>query len=222
MKSNHYLQISYKKSTTCCFLCLVIMILTLPIFAETTVNSIFPNTPSDQVMILLSLDDEDVEKALNQLLLLEYSIDEIRSFYEWSIEKKAAYSQRWKPIVDAVLAQKPDVITDSILLRSTRYSYGLPQSTDISEQQALEAAKKAIIEIGASEASLFSRAVHTYFDVTNDNNRMWKFTFTSAEHNKNKDESDSDRYRVCINAQSGLPSSVIKITNLQDQTEVFY
>lgn len=220
MKSNSYLRISYKKSTICCFLCLVIIILILSISAETTLNSIFPNTPSNQVMTLLSLDDEDVEKALNQLLLLEYSIDEMRSFYEWSIEKKAAYSQRWKPIVDAVLAQKPDVITDSILLRSTRYSYGLPQSTDISEQQALEVAKKAIIEIGANEASLFSRTVHKYFDVTNDDNRMWKFTFTSAEYNNN--ESDSNRYRVCINAQSGLPSSVIKITNLQDQTEVFY
>ena len=151
-----------------------------------------------------------------------YSDNEIRFFYDWSLDKKAEYSNTWKPRVDNYLLNHPGYPKDSFLYYSTRCIYGLPNETHIRQEEAREIAQKALLDLGVSEETMGHRRVHLYFDITSTDIPCWKFTFASTGMTRTTNNtSDAKRFRVVINAVTGAVISAFEINDV-DMVNEFY
>ncbi len=119
-------------------------------------------------------------------------------FFSMTIEQKAAYSQEWIPKVNDYLTMNPYYANrKSPLYLSTRYTYGLPSSEDISEAKAVEIGKQVIIELGAQAELVDQRRYEALFDITDESNPVWKITFFQAN-------GDKQRFRVVIDSHTGI------------------
>ena len=152
---------------------------------------------------------------------------EYRRFIGGTVEEKAAFSAKWKPIVDQWLAAHPDTaewlkqdtgIYPAILC--TRHLYGVPSEKAIPEEAAIEIAKKAYLDSGVTGISFVSYApgkvtrvtedmirercsIHSFYDITDEGSPLWKIYFSYKEYENPLEEDHKDGYFVIIDAFSG-------------------
>lgn len=141
-------------------------------------------------------------------------------FGNMSTEERAAFSQKWKPIVDAYVQSHPYYINHhDLLYYATRNVYGIPGSDDISQAEAIRIAQEAAINIGVNPSTMERRRITALFDVTEIDNPIWKIIINQAsvsdiihkmiEENRTMDYAKSvtaeyeGRYYIVINARTG-------------------
>ncbi len=111
---------------------------------------------------------------------------------DWSLEQKAEFTTKWKPVVDQFLAEYPEYAryleehperirkADDCVVY-TRHLYGLPGQEDISQDDALRIAKAAIVSQLQGDARFLEQCQHVvyFFDVTNPELHLWKLHITT-------------------------------------------
>lgn len=119
-----------------------------------------------------------------------------KTFFMYTLEEKAAYSEEYIPKVEALLRLKPDY--DGIHYHYTRSRYGLPGEDDLPEERAWEIAKQAAMDRLALDADWFDEHVwhQTFFDVTDPACTLWKFYIGSNRPGKGK-------YVIRLNSKTG-------------------
>lgn len=147
-----------------------------------------------------------------------YSVyeDKTRAFLYASVEEQAAFSEKWKPIVDdyikshpgfeAYFSSAPDFCTEYVI---TRHAYGRPTDESIPEAKALAIAKKAYLQAGihgvTAEMIEERCACFTLFDVTDASAPVWKVSiaFDTYGEASRRPEEHKDGYFVVMDAASG-------------------
>ena len=136
-------------------------------------------------------------------------------FYHWSLEEKAAYSRKNKPLIDQFLLENPEYAEmlqkryDNgesgfpVYYETTRHAYGLPDEKSISQEKARELGYQAILDrLNAPKEKLDQAwAVNVYYDVTDPEKPLWKFFFNTTTDETGPDEAWG--YFVSIHAYSG-------------------
>ncbi len=142
------------------------------------------------------------------------------SFYEWSLEEKAAWSDTVRALVLAREKEDPkyyDIATRAM----TRRCYGLPGESVVKEGDALAAAKQALTDsygLTAKDLDHYDK-VYTYYDVT-DEVPVWRFHFSMSGRNAVQaydDLYDLINYRVEVDANT---KEIVTVTRycLRDAT----
>lgn len=123
------------------------------------------------------------------------------SFDFWGMthEQRSAFSSKWNPIVDAYLQEHPYYTNHKDwLVDVTRHTYGIPDEMDISEEEAQDAARQAIIALGADVDTIGDRPIECYFDITDPNQHKWNLFISQP-----KNYEDFICYRVVLDAKTG-------------------
>lgn len=113
-------------------------------------------------------------------------------FWDWSLEKRAAFSQSAIPLFEQFIQEHPEVAQylqdtragkydhdeyDNVFI-VTEHVYGLPDEKAISQEEALKIASDEAIRRGARASDLAdntARGAHTfYYDVTDPEHPLWK------------------------------------------------
>lgn len=133
--------------------------------------------------------------------------DHLKSFLNASVEEKAAFSAKWKPVVDAWLADHPEyeALRDQTPIWCTRHVYGIPAENAITQERAFEIAKNLYLEKieSATEEMISERGIVRYFyDITNAEHPLWKVSITANPEAWLPDD-HKDGYFVIIDALTG-------------------
>lgn len=107
----------------------------------------------------------------------------VYSFFEWPLELRAEYSQDITPKVQEILnsCDLTDLMNcgspDLAVIAHSTYIYGIPDTNAISQKDAYEVSKKALMDIYGIPSDVFEkyRTVYVYYDVTHA--PKWKFFF---------------------------------------------
>ncbi|HHT08644.1 MAG TPA: hypothetical protein GX006_09190 [Clostridiales bacterium] len=93
----------------------------------------------------------------------------------WTIEQKAAWSQRFYPLKDTQDARKLDPVFQAFL----RYEYGLPADDAILQEQAVQLAREAVTSRSGMDEAAIRRYDLTYvsYDITNYAQPIWRIHF---------------------------------------------
>lgn len=131
---------------------------------------------------------------------------DISDFWYGSLSEKAALSEKWIPVVQALEIEDPYFSARyPILYAFTRHQYGMPDPDNVQLDAALEAAKNAAFALGASTESYSTRSIEYLFDVTDASHPIWKIIIYEAKVSKGLRSKDGNqlRLRVEINADTG-------------------
>lgn len=127
-------------------------------------------------------------------------------FWESDVEDKASFSQKWIPLVNDFASMHPYYTNQGDLFYyATRYVYGVPTEDDLTQEEATEIARQAIVTLGAGQDTLETRSIDYYFDVTNLERPLWKLVFSRADVDMDAYVKDNNSvlYRVILDAKSG-------------------
>lgn len=135
----------------------------------------------------------------------------LRAFQNLSIEQKAEFSQKWKPIVDAWLNNNPQYLLrfreqwyDTTFL-ATRHVYGVPLGDVIDQTKAKNIAMEYYIKhfqpsMTVADISALCE-IYYYYDITNSSLPLWKISLTTKEYMPNN--SLQEGFHVIIDAKTG-------------------
>lgn len=113
---------------------------------------------------------------------VEYVHETGRPFQWFTHEERAAYSQAYRPKVEAALRLNPRSCDAKNHFLFTRHIYGVPAESDITEKQALELARAALIErFSCDEECAQNLGLEVYFDCCDPQRKLWKFVLTYWE-----------------------------------------
>ena len=166
-------------------------------------------------------------QRLDDEVLIEFrkeytNLEKGTGFYEMSVQEKAAFSEKWIPIVEAYMETHPYFIKEgNSFYEATRHVYGVPGSEDISQEQATEIAHQSVIALGGSAETIDNRPINYYFDITSPDSPVWKLTFLPA-YSENMDQNDGNRYRVVINGRTGEVLEAFAVTKDHKRDEYMY
>jgi len=136
-------------------------------------------------------------------------------FWNRTLEQKAEYSKKVKPLVQAILDSGDlSVITydgqvDNDILAATTYTYGLPEERDIPQRRALDIATGAIRDTyGLKDKTLSLYGwICTSFDITNPEKPLWRFLIQPSPGVLSGVDLETSqynlRYRVELDARTG-------------------
>ncbi len=164
-------------------------------------------------------DEEFSITKRSDLYMFEYEIgfrdaypsEKVEFFFPWTLEEKAEFSRVWKPIVDDYVSSHPYFHGEgSVAYEASRYVYGLPDPSHVTEVDALLKARAEVVALGGKKETLSERQVSTFFDITNPEEPIWKFTFSIvfSEQGAGNDE----MYRVIIDAVTGSVKDAFVLT----------
>lgn len=144
-------------------------------------------------------------------------------FRNMSIEEKAAFSEKWNPIVNEYLKEHPYYPNyNGLMYQATRQIYGIPSEGDMTQEEATEIARNEILRLGASPNTLMNRRILYTYDVTDPSNPLWKLLIYHVAFDRMPDEpidSDYISYQVVIDGNTG---EILKcIDNTQDGFDGF-
>lgn len=136
-------------------------------------------------------------------------------FYAWTLEEKAAYTEKYKPLIDQFLAEnveyaqmlqdRYDAGQDGFpdYYNTTRHAYGLPDEKSISQEKARKIGYQAILETLNAPKDILDQAwaINVYYDVTDSEKPLWKFFYNTIADDTGPDEAWG--YFVSINAYTG-------------------
>lgn len=138
-------------------------------------------------------------------------------FRNWPLALRARFSSEIAPKVQEVVASKdlsPITLSGSLdveLIAQSSYVYGLPGDAGITQEQALDIAENALAaNFNAPEgmASLY-HDIPTYYDVTDEENPLWKFIFNGKAMDWSRLDGGMDHpfmglcFRVEVDALTG-------------------
>ncbi len=128
-------------------------------------------------------------------------------FAYYTVEEKAAFTQKWKPLVDAYCQSHPYYPNyNSFWYKATRQVYGVPGDGDISQEEATRIAKEALMEEGLREETMDDRRIAYTFDVTDPEQPIWKLMLYPVPFEARDDASpvsDHYSYQVIIDGETG-------------------
>lgn len=146
----------------------------------------------------------------------------IIDFWHYSIDERAAFSEKWIPLVrDAITNDPYFAARNPSLIYATQHVYGRPQPEHLSIEESSEIAKQAAISLGADAATFESRNIETLFDITDPNEPLWKMLIWKAQTNTTAESRAGDalRFRIVINASSGAIVEQYIITSDMDSDD---
>lgn len=134
------------------------------------------------------------------------------SFFGWTLEAKAQWSQIIRPQLLLRKEDKPG-LDDAIASAFSQYCYGLPDERSLPQRDALEAAKNAICKTyGITQTDLLKYdSIYLYYDITNPAAPLWRFHFSMQGAQAIRTFGtlyDMTNYRVEIDAKTGEAVSV--------------
>lgn len=157
----------------------------------------------------ISLTSHKIREALGQ----KETQTDICSFFDWSLEEKARWSEIVRPQLIAKKEERPGLHNDIIATAFSQYCYGLPQEHSLPQEEALEAARRAIQENGEVTTEDLRKydTIYIYYDVTAPDTPLWRFHFSmngaqAIEEHDNLYEMTN--YRVEVNGKTG---EVVKV-----------
>ncbi len=126
-------------------------------------------------------------------------------FWEMSHEDRAAFSEKWIPIVEEYLQKNPyaPYPADQFYL-ATRCRYGVPGAEGLSQKEATQMATAAIIAMGADSGSI--KLSHALYDVTDKARPVWRLLLFSGSSLGN-----GKTFQVTIDAKSNQIVSSLEI-----------
>ncbi|MCL2867411.1 MAG: hypothetical protein FWF47_06595, partial [Clostridia bacterium] len=149
--------------------------------------------------------------------------DEYGNFIRGTVEEKAAFSAKWKPVADRFLAENPDIVAwleqdtgvySSIIF--TRHVYGIPSDNAIPQEKAIQIAKEAYLNSGVTGTNYLNGVTvvteemirercefYAFYDVTNEDNPLWKITINYASWHNVLPLDNVEGYHVVMNAFTG-------------------
>lgn len=97
------------------------------------------------------------------------------NFETYSVEEKAAFSEKWIPIVEDRIKKNPYYpARNDEFYQMTRHRYGIPAKGDVPQEEARRIALKTIIALGADPDSAQDREIEYAFDVTKPEQPEWR------------------------------------------------
>lgn len=142
-------------------------------------------------------------------------------FWDWSMERKAAWSQAARPIVHGYLAEHAEFVAyleDMVsgkyagqnwhnLISLTQFAYGVPDEKAISQEEAFAIAREAALKQGAKRNYIDDNKLHAlYYDVTDPARPVWKVhistIFGASDTEHPYDPTAAWGYFVVIDAHS--------------------
>lgn len=124
-------------------------------------------------------------------------------FYNMTVEEKAAFSEKWVPIMEEYIKTHP-YISDrnaSIFYKATRQVFGIPDEDHLSQEDAAAIGRKAIVDLGANELTLNQRKIGYSYDVTNPLQPLWVLVIYRSDNEPTTENSQT--YEVKIDAKTG-------------------
>ena len=104
------------------------------------------------------------------------------NFSNWSLEEKAAFTQKWKPIIDEYIETNPYLANrNPLAYYATRHVYGIPGPDDIPQDTARDIAQEVALGLGANPESIQYRQYNINYDVTDPAQPIWNVFLYSAE-----------------------------------------
>lgn len=139
---------------------------------------------------------------------------EYLNFLEASVEEKALFSQKWKPVVDQWLKENPEMVEwlmqDTGLYAAilcTHNVYGVPSAVAILQERAIELAIEAYLNSGitnVSEKMIQERcSINCLYDVSDVEQPLWKIDISYAAFENPLSEEPKDGYHVILDALTG-------------------
>lgn len=129
------------------------------------------------------------------------------NFHMMTLEEKAAFSQKWIPIVEDYIQTHPYYPNQNDLLyQATRHTYGVPGNDDLSQEDAKQIAERAIVTLGANTETISKRSYSYTFDVTNPSAPLWKIFVYGAQLDDISElskEGNHNRFCVIIDSNTG-------------------
>lgn len=134
------------------------------------------------------------------------------SFFGWTLEAKAQWSEIIRPQLLAMKENKPE-LDDAVTNAFSQYCYGLPDEHSLPQSDALEEAKSAIHKAyGTTQEDLLQYdSIYMYYDITNPAIPLWRFHFSMQGTQAIQTFGnlyDMTNYRVEIDAKTGEAVSV--------------
>ncbi|MDR0199871.1 MAG: hypothetical protein LBI43_04760 [Streptococcaceae bacterium] len=150
--------------------------------------------------------------------------NEYRYFLEATPEEKAAFSAKWKPLLDQWLAERPDIVRwleqDTGIYTAiavTRHAYGVPSDKAIPLETAIQIAKDAYLNSGITGFSYLTGeitrvteemieercSINSFYDITDEEQPLWKIHISYAAIYEPLQEDHADGYHVIMNAITG-------------------
>ena len=126
-------------------------------------------------------------------------------FFSWTLEEKAAFSAKWRPIANQYKAEHPYFTgARNNFWLWTRRIHGLPSETDMQQNTALAIAKEHLKLYGETDETLSQiDDVQYFFDVTEPERPQWRiivqWNTDIANHNVERER----QYFIKINAVTG-------------------
>lgn len=153
-------------------------------------------------VIDVSLGNMDFENTKREGLYIEEVIGVNFSsfnFYEMTHLERAEFSQKWNPILNQYISQYPYYWTKNDRLVSvTRNTYGIPDDSHISQEEAKHRAQQAVRSLGGDAEGIQNRKLEFYFEITNPDNPRWNIVIGYDIVNRNY-----KCYRVVLDAITG-------------------
>lgn len=124
-------------------------------------------------------------------------------FKDYSVEERADFSKKWKKVVDEFSESHPYYKNyNTLWYQSTRNIYGIPTPDVIKQNEAKSIAQNYIITLGAQKETIESRKITFAFDITDENNPLWKVMLFGIE-GSHQSQTDRITYQIIINAKDG-------------------
>ena len=128
-------------------------------------------------------------------------------FRNMNVEEKAAFSEKWNPIVNEYMSSHPYYANyNGLMYQATRQVYGIPGEGDMTQDEATQIAKAEIMRLGASSTTLMNRRILYTYDITDPMNPVWKLLIYHVAFDKMpNDPIDTDyiSYQVVIDGNTG-------------------
>lgn len=148
------------------------------------------------------------------------------NFYRMTIEEKAAFSQKWIPIVNQYIKTHPYYPNkNDLFYQATRIVFGVPGADDLSQEEAMEIATEAIIPLGANPSTIDQRMIGYSFDITDPEHPIWALAFYPAvvdDHAENLLPENFHTYLVLLDAKTGAVLDSLDDTGVADPVGFYY
>ena len=154
----------------------------------------------------------------------------VHSFRKWSLELRAEYSREIAPKVKAIL-ESGDLTEltncgnpDNTVIAQSTYTYGVPQSDAISQDDAFAVAKTALTgQYNNLTPDIFDKygEIDVYFDITEEATPLWKFFFNPKSLRVQDLENgyDNPLFNLCYKVEiNSLTGEIVRMEEFSFQT----
>lgn len=165
-------------------------------------------------MAIASKEDTDEERSEIQQAILAFIQKFSPVFRGWTIEQKAEFSKEIRPQVLAIV-ESGDLsplmrngVLDTTIIAETTFAYGIPGNNDLSQDEAERLARDVYQKKYGFDDGTMSEyvVIDSYFDITDDENHLWKFVFHLDRRIQDAISLNIDKvfvYRVYLASQTG-------------------